>query len=150
MRPAREFQSPPPVRREATQNISQDGQSATWGAISDWFPESHHVEAKKQLSKLESDSMTELGRLKSFCKLRTLAGENYKNQFSHRPCFSGIRVDGHCAAYEGQTEKKTRRSGWRIEGEWLSPIGLAHVVLKLLGCAEARPSIAYRAEKVGV
>ncbi|MFA5490318.1 MAG: NEL-type E3 ubiquitin ligase domain-containing protein [Candidimonas sp.] len=36
--------------------------------------------------------MTELGRLKSFCKLRTLAGENYKNRFSHRSGNDGIRV----------------------------------------------------------
>ena len=63
-----------------------------WGAVMDWFRDSDRAEAYTCFSDLYSGSKKDMDRLESFCLLRELAGENYKDRFSDSASQDGIRI----------------------------------------------------------
>lgn len=55
--------------------------SRVWDAVADWFCSTNRQEAKKCLFDLYSDSATDIEKMESFEKLKTLAGVGYKDLF---------------------------------------------------------------------
>ena len=55
--------------------------SRVWDAVADWFCSTNWQEAKKCLFDLYSDSATDIEKMESFEKLKTLAGVGYKDLF---------------------------------------------------------------------